>query len=226
MGNNFLDASKELHETNPNYGKASEYQRKGTMKNSLCIPKAVQYCQEKHGAKSFLDHGTGKGGLIHALKTHPDIKVKITGYDPAVKQFASKPDHKYDIVSSIDVLEHIGITEINETIAEIQSLTEGFFFFCIDLLPASKKTRDNRNAHFLIAPPDWWIQKLQNNFKILTCMEVGETEDGSRYPMHLFGGATNSMEYFSMMNDFLQKIEIANKRWVLRSDGIVTARNY
>ena len=226
MTNNFINASKKLHINNPDYGKASEYQSKGTMKYELSIPDAVRHSQEKYGVKSFLDHGTGKGGLIHCLKINPEIKAKVTGYDPGVTTFAKKPNHKYDIVSSIDVLEHIGISDIDKTLLEISSLTERFFFFCIDLLPASKRTHDNRNAHFLIAPSEWWIQKIKNNFKILTSIEAGEMEDGSRYPIHLFGCATNSMEHFQNMNEFLQNIKLANKRLIWRKDGTLITKDY
>ena len=47
--------------------------------------------------------------------------------------------------------------------------------------------------------------------------------DGSSYPMHLFGCASNSRKYFKSMNAFLENVEIANKQWV-RQDKRVIAR--
>ena len=70
------------------------------------------------------------------------------------------------------------------TLNEIESLTSKFFFFCIDLLPASKKI-DGLNAHFLIAPSDWWVQQIKSEFPVMTIIEVGEMQDQSPYPMHL-----------------------------------------
>ena len=87
------------------------------------------------------------------------------------------------------------------------------------ILPASKKTSDGRNAHFLIAPADWWTQKIKEHFKIITCIEVGELESGEAYPIHLIGCATNSMNNFRAMNEFISKIKCANKRWVWKKGG-------
>ena len=210
----YLQASKDLHESNPNYGKASEYKKEDTMKFKLTIPQAFYKVREQYGTKSLLDYGTGKGGLIQVLQELSLPGSIICGYDPAVKEFQELPDDKFEVVTSIDVLEHINHKEIDRSLAEIQSLTRGFFFFCIDLFPASKKTQDKRNAHFLIAPSEWWIQKIKQHFDAITCVEVGELNDGSKYPMHLIGCATNSMKNYNPMCCFLANIKIANMRWV------------
>ena len=148
------------------------------------------------------------------LKSTFQSKLDAAGFDPAVPEYCKKPVKKYDIVSSIDVLEHIGIKEIDATLEEIHSLTDKFFFFCIDLVPSTKKTQDKRNAHFLLAPSEWWIQKIKHHFDAITCVEVGELNDGSKYPMHLIGCATNSMRNYNPMCCFLANIKIANMRWV------------
>ena len=184
------------------------------MKCQLAIPVATHVCIKQFGLTSFLDHGTGKGGLIQTLKKTFGQKLKVCGYDPAVPTFSERPKQKYDIVSSIDVLEHIGKSEIDDTLQDISSLTQKIFFFCIDLLPASKKMSDGRNAHFLIAPSEWWVQKIKNHFNAVTLVEVGELEDGSKYPMHLLGCATNSMKNYNLMCCFLANIKIAKCRWI------------
>ena len=214
MQSNFLNASKQLHQNNPDYGKASEYSNKNSMKSQLTIPAAVHISMKQFGVSSFLDHGTGKGGLVQMLKSTFQSKLDAAGFDPAVPEYCKKPVKKYDIVSSIDVLEHIGIKEIDATLEEIHSLTNKFFFFCIDLVPSTKKTQDKRNAHFLLAPSEWWIQKIKHHFDAITCVEVGELNDGSKYPMHLIGCATNSMRNYNPMCCFLANIKIANMRWV------------
>ena len=218
MKSNFLEASKWLHEDNPKYGMASEYEKKGSMKYLLTLPKAVSHSHNQFGCTSLLDHGTGKGGLVHSIKKQLQDKLKIDGYDPAVEEYSTKPIDRYDIVTSVDVLEHIGIGEIDCILHEISQLTERFFFFCIDLLPATKRTKDNRNAHFLIAPSDWWIQKIKNQFKIVTSVEAGEMDDGSRYPMHLLGCASNSMNHYAEMSSFLYNIKAATVRWVFNTE--------
>ena len=48
------------------------------------ISELINYLQ----AKSVLDYGCGKGGLVRAIaEKFPDIKV--CGYDPAVKEFVT-----------------------------------------------------------------------------------------------------------------------------------------
>lgn len=227
MESSFVEASKSLHQNNPKYGKASEYERKGSMKYMLTLPQAVSNSQQKFGSTSLLDHGTGKGGLVQSLSKHLENSFKTEGYDPAVPEYSNKPTDKYDIVTSVDVLEHIGIGEIDNILKEISGLTNRFFFFCIDLLPASKKTKDNRNAHFLVAPSDWWIQKIKQQFRIISFIEVGDVDDGSIYPMHLFGCASNSMKHYEEMSHFLSNIKVANMRWIfVREKGNVVVIDY
>lgn len=221
MENSFVEASKQLHIDNKKYGAASEYSDPRTMKFRLTIPSAIKATQKVCPIQSLLDHGTGQGGLISTLTQEENLQINAQGYDPGVPSFSKKPTSKYDVVTSIDVLEHIGKPFIQSTLQEISGLTNKFFFFCIDLLPASKKTADGRNAHFLIAPSEWWITQIKNEFKILTFVEVGEMADGTCYPMHLFGCATNSMNNFKCMNTFLGNIDIANKRWVHSSSGAI-----
>ena len=217
MNNNFIKASKALHERNKEYGKVSEYFKKGHMKCELTIPKAVSSAAKVEPISNLLDHGCGKGGLIELLKQDSSILQEVSGYDPGVNNFSNKPAKKWDIVTSIDVLEHIGRDQIGFTLNEISNLTSKFFFFCIDLLPASKKI-DGRNAHFLIAPSDWWIQQIKIEFPVMTIIEVGEMEDGSPYPMHLFGCASKTTKYFKTMNEFLSNVRLANCRWVWNSE--------
>ena len=211
---NFLEASKALHRENSSYGKASEYLTRGSMKYEMRIPEAVAAVHKIQSIHHILDHGCGKGGLVEALNQNALVEGKADGYDPAIKEFSQKPKQTYDLVTSIDVLEHIGRENISSTIAEIKQLSSGFFFFCIDLIPATKKTCDRRNAHFLIAPSDWWLQQIKSHFKAVTAIEVGQMPDNTPYPLHLFGCATNIINNFHAMNEFLNHIPLANKEWI------------
>ena len=100
----------------------------------------------------------------------------------------------------------------------------GFLFFCIDLLPASKHVGDRRNAHFTIAPSEWWTHEIRNEFKIVTSVEVGRMHDGADYPMHLLGCASNSIEHFKSMNRFLENVDAIKYQWVWQAEGAVSAK--
>lgn len=212
--NSFIKASKELHQQNKYYGKFSEYATKGTLKNELTIPKAIVAAHQIQPINHILDHGCGQGGLADVLTKEMSIEAEIHGYDPAVKEFECIQRDSYDLVTSIDVLEHIGREHIGEVLKEIKQITKGFFFFCIDLVPANKQLPDGRNAHVLLAPPDWWAQQIKMNFKIITAIEAGEMSDGSSYPMRLLGCATDSIKNIDAMSVFLKNIRIANKEWI------------
>ena len=221
MDHDDITDSKDLHKNYATYGASSEYSNPQSHKYLLTIPRAVQACQEvETSIASLLDHGTGNGGLPSILNAALPT-LKVAGYDPAVKIFSQTINQKYDIVTSIDVLEHISKSEIQKTLDEIHDATNKFFFFCIDLIPAIKQTSDGRNAHFLIAPSDWWTAQLKNKFNIVTTIEVGELESGTKYPLRLFGCATDSMKHFKTMNTFLENVGIAQKRWVWTSTGVI-----
>lgn len=106
--NHFINASVNIHKENPDYGSASEYSNPSSMKFKLTIPRAIKAAQKQCSIHSLLDHGTGQGGLIHSLSKDKDLELDLRGYDPAVEIFSEKPTSKYDIITSIDVLEHIG----------------------------------------------------------------------------------------------------------------------
>ena len=81
------------------------------------------------------------------------------------------------------MLEHIGKSEIDDTLQDISSLTQKIFFYCIDF-SASKDERWKKR-HF-DCPSEWWVQN-QNHFNAVTLVEVGELEDGSKYQCTYLG---------------------------------------
>ena len=145
---NSVEAAKELHQSRSDFGAKSDYSQPSSMKYNLFISETIQKVNIKNKfISSILDYGTGQGGLPDRLRSTLDQGIKVEGYDPAIEQYATKPTCEFDLVTSIDVLEHIPIQEINTCLNHIKSLTNKFFFFAIDLVPASKKLSDNRNAH-------------------------------------------------------------------------------
>ena len=78
--NNFLEASKELHKTDPTYGRASAYTKKGSLKHELTIPKAVYAAHQIQPIKNILDHGCGQGGLVTTINEDPSITARAYGY--------------------------------------------------------------------------------------------------------------------------------------------------
>ena len=115
---------------------------------------------------SVLDYGTGKGKLVERLKRELPDSIKIMGYDPAVEEWKEKPNEPVDILVSLDVLEHIEMESIDAVLKDIARLTKNFCYLVIDLQPAIKKLADGRNAHILLAPPEWWVTRVSQLFLV------------------------------------------------------------
>ena len=190
------------------------------MKGRLEIPSAVNNSARFKAVRSILDYGTGKGGLVSLLKESESlIDIDVQGFDPAVKEFSRRPIQSFDIVTCIDVLEHIDRDAIGDVIKDISSLLSGFLFFAIDLIPARKTLSDGRNAHIMLAPADWWSQQISAKFSFTRFVQVGETASGLRSPIQLFGWATNDRFAQKAANGFLDSIEILQKRWIILENG-------
>lgn len=210
--------SKHLHESDPNYSLPSGYSARGTLKSEMKLPWALKSIYPKFAIQTFLDYGCGKNGLISLLKGCRDFSsIDFRSYDPAVAEYADKPKGSFDIVTCIDVMEHISRGEISQVLGEISGLTRGFFFFAIDLIPAEKCLDDRRNAHILLAPGDWWCQQISAQFMCTRFFQPGCFESGEKYPMHLFGWATNSPNCQAMANSFFDSIEIFSRKWICSS---------
>ena len=113
---------------------------------------------------SVLDYGTGKGKLVHRLRQELPKAIQVNGYDPAVEVWESKPSNAVDILTCLDVLEHIEMSSIDAVLRDIKELTNKFCYLVIDLQPAVKKLDDGRNAHILLAPPEWWVIRIAQIF--------------------------------------------------------------
>ena len=224
---NSVEAAKELHQSRSDFGAKSDYSKPNSMKYNLFISESIQEINKKNKyISSILDYGTGQGGLLDRLRSTLNHEIEIEGYDPAIEKYSAKPTGEFDLVTSIDVLEHIPIQEINTCFAHIKSVTNKFFFFAIDLVPASKKLADNRNAHLLVAPSDWWAQKLKEHFRTIYITEVGHLPNGDPCPSHLFGCATNKPQNAVLMSSFLNNINLVWKRWTWNGKGGCDLSNY
>ena len=210
-----IEESRKLH-NDPSYSLPSAYASQKSMKGRLRLPLALKNTCASFSITSVLDYGCGKNGLINLFSRYKDFtSIEFSGYDPAVDQYSKKPDTLFDIVTCIDVLEHVSRQDISKTLLEIDGLTRGFFFFAIDLIPAQKNLADNRNAHIMLAPADWWCQQIAAQFSHTRFFQAGKFESEEKFPLHLFGWATNAAKYQGMANTFFDSIEILSKEWIL-----------
>lgn len=141
---------------------------------------------ERHGLKSVLDYGCGKGELARFLRDR-----HVLEYDPAIEGKAHA-GHA-DLVVCTDVLEHIEPGCLDAVLAHLKDCTDRRLFFNIATRPALKVLADGRNAHLLVKSPDWWRERLQEHFVIERWEVSPGSVLGEAIPLREIGKINNSM---------------------------------
>jgi hypothetical protein len=67
-------------------------------------------------------------------------------------------------------MEHIEPEYLDDVLRHISGLTLRCCIMRISLLPAAKVLADGRNAHLILQPPDWWIERISQFFKVMSSM--------------------------------------------------------
>ncbi len=217
-----IKASQQLHKESSSYGPASSYFQDSSVKRLFGIPYGIRKVNEYSRIKSVLDFGAGKGGLVLALKKTLGNEINIKGFDPGVKEYSTMPKEKFDIITCVDVLEHIDRHSIDAVLNQIKNSMTGFMVFIIDLIPAKKSLVDGRNAHILLAPPEYWASKINQTFDYSTCFNLGELENGEKYPIKFIGCCCKDYNYYDAMSVFIKESNFGNMRLVMQGQGIVT----
>ena len=153
---------------------------------------------------SVIDYGTGKGLLVRRLREKLPKSIN-EGYDPAVDEWMKRPSKPSDILVCLDVLEHIEMNSIDAVLNDIRDLTTNFCYLVIDLQPAVKKLADGRNAHILLAPPEWWVSRIAQIFQCQASFPVMHSRG---LPQKLVIAATNNRKLLPMMYGFLIKMKL------------------
>jgi len=194
--------NKKLHDSRKDFGNRAD--GAGVAGR---LPEALIRMKEYGVCNSFLDYGTGKGKLVKHLRNKLNSDILIDGYDPAVDEWDKKPKQAYDIVSCLDVLEHVELLSVDAVVDEITELTNNFCYIVIDIQPAVKTLDDGRNAHILLAPPDWWVQKFSARFSSVASFPIYHK---SGFKQKIVIAGTNKINITSIMYGFLQKMRVMN----------------
>jgi 2-polyprenyl-3-methyl-5-hydroxy-6-metoxy-1,4-benzoquinol methylase len=122
------------------------------------IPKFLESFIMQHNPNSIIDFGCGVGSLVLTLQeTYP--KKIIKGFDPGNKKFEVIPEEFFDLLISTDVLEHIELEYLDETL-KFLSTKSSLIYHLIALEPSSVILPDGRNAHLILESPEWWRNKF------------------------------------------------------------------
>lgn len=166
ISTDYASQQAKLHATNQ-YGFAG----------NLYAPLVGQIIQ-KLGIDHMLDYGCGsRMSLFHALKKDGLLppRFKYQAYDPGTgdEELATAPIPA-QMVSCIDVLEHIEPEYLDNVLDHIRSLTECITILTIHTGPAQKLLSDGRNAHLTQQPMEWWLPKIWERFDIQTVQVAHE----------------------------------------------------
>jgi len=121
---------RNLHKTRDDYGVAS-------LKYTGLVTQICNKLEVKH----LLDYGAGKQRLFKGLKVNHEMTLQA--YDPGIEALAEEPVQA-EMVTCIDVLEHIEPDYLENVLDHIEKLTEKVGFFTIHCGPAVKMLSDGR----------------------------------------------------------------------------------
>jgi 2-polyprenyl-3-methyl-5-hydroxy-6-metoxy-1,4-benzoquinol methylase len=119
----------------------------------------------KYELKSILDYGCGKGMLETAIKKMA-LPLKVTSYDPAMEAFSHYPVHQHDLVTCIDVMEHVEPASVPAVLTELHRLARHYVFLVVATRPAKKTLPDGRNAHLITENRYWWQDAFHHRFHL------------------------------------------------------------
>jgi 2-polyprenyl-3-methyl-5-hydroxy-6-metoxy-1,4-benzoquinol methylase len=151
----YKETLRESHALNPDWGTSA--------KNHA---QPVHALIATHHAKSVLDYGCGKAALEESLKFWK-AEVKFTNYDPAIPDFEEKPHGKFDLVTCIDVLEHIEPEYIHDVLQDIANYINKVGYLVISTRKAIHILPDGRNAHLLVESFETWEALVNEFFEIV-----------------------------------------------------------
>ena len=195
-----LALNRSLHQQDPAFGS-----RDAASGVAHRLPLALKRMNENGLCSAVLDYGTGKGLLVERLRRELPDSISVTGYDPAVEAWSTKPKGSFDILTCLDVLEHVEIDSIDATLQEINSLTKNFCYVVIDLQPAVKRLADGRNAHVLLAPSEWWVSRFS---QVFACMATFPIKHQSGVNQKIILACTQNPNMLPAMYSFLIKLHV------------------
>lgn len=141
----YKSQNEQLHK-NPAYGA-----------NGFKWAKAAFAIAQEIKSTDILDYGCGKQTLAKCLP------FPIRNYDPCIPGLDSPPEPA-DIVTCIDVLEHIEPEYLEAVLDDLRRLTKKCALLTICTTPAKKTLPDGRNAHLIQEPYTWWLPKLTDRW--------------------------------------------------------------
>jgi hypothetical protein len=176
-------------------------------RSTLFFAKLIKDIINKNQINSMLDYGCGKGFFYDnsfeinnkKIKSLRDYwKVEVDLYDPCYKNNSIINENKiYDLVISVDVLEHIPEQDVDWVLERIISKAKKYVFMNVACYPAVALLPNGKNAHININNQDWWAKKIINikkkfvDTKIICVCALKENGKRILFPLQFDDKITN-----------------------------------
>jgi SAM-dependent methyltransferase len=119
----------------------------------------VRYINKHDEIHTVLDFGCGTGTLGDYVRQHCP-GVRVVSYDPSIPGIDTiDPTILFDLIVSVDVLEHVEPKDLATTIAWMRSNSQRQFHH-IDCNETNSRLPDGRDVHLIVKPPEWWEAQL------------------------------------------------------------------
>lgn len=154
----YMAQLKNIHEEDPSFGSMGQE-----------FAPMVARLINSHKVTEVLDYGCGKCSLLFTLGEDKlvDHAFGYIGYDPAIERFAKAPVST-EMVVCLDVLQHVEPQCLPDILEDLRRCMQRLGFFSVTTLPAKNVLADGRNAHLIVKPEIWWLERLMENFTVHT----------------------------------------------------------
>lgn len=136
---------------------------KGGLKNA---PYLLPHVRELRPT-SAIHYGSCQGKLIEFLR-HAGI-TRVVRYDPNVPDLSRRPRGFFDLLISVDLLEHIPEDQIDVVLAEMAALAREAIIVIDTRRP---KGGDGATARLTIRSHAWWHARLKSHFSHVEAIRV------------------------------------------------------
>lgn len=151
----YLDVLKASRAENPYWGAGG----------ARHAPRVIQLLEERgisHG--SILDYGSGVGTFRNAVGQLCARRYEVCNYEPTLPQWSELPAGPFDAVVCTHVLEHVEPALLFGTLVEIRERARAIVYLEVPHREAKETLTDGRNAHLIIEPATYWIERLAEVF--------------------------------------------------------------
>jgi len=122
----------------------------------------VRWLNRRKDIVSVLDFGCGVGTLKPYVKRlTARLDLEWHEYDPSVPGKDVEPTRTFDAIITTDVLEHIELCSLDETLRWIREHATRAQFHHIDCNDNKSLLPDGRSVHLIVEPMEWWLDELE-----------------------------------------------------------------